>query len=170
MEKVIKVLNVIDGLNNWIGKYASLLMIPMIGVTTWEVVFRYGFNAPTLWAFEVSGFLFFIYLMLGGGYSLLKNSHVNMDIVYARFTPRQKAIIDIVTSVLFFVYCITLLTQGSKFASRAIIELRHSGSLWNPPVYHVMAFLPIGAFLLLLQGISKLAKDIIRAATGREDL
>ncbi|MBA7546988.1 hypothetical protein ES705_39390 [subsurface metagenome] len=168
MQKIKAILNFIDSLNERIGKFSGLLMIPMCGVIIWEVVCRHVFNAPTLWAFETNGFIFFIYLMLGGGYSYLHKAHVNIDLIYSRFSTRQKAVIDVCTSILFFVFCFVLLFKGSKWAWKAFLIKQHSGSYWNPPMYHVMAFLPIGAILMILQGISKFIRDLNIVITGKE--
>lgn len=164
----MKVLYLIDAVNNWVGRIVSLLIVPMVVVGLYEMVLRYGLDSPTLWAFETNAFLFCGYILLGGAYTLLYRAHVNMDIVYTRFSLRGKAILDLITAPLFFLFCGVLLKEGWEFFWEALSIKRTSGSHWNPPVYPVMAVLPLGAFLMLLQGLAKFFRDLIKAIYGRE--
>lgn len=168
MKRIRFVLHLIDSINDWVGKIVSFWILPTIAVIVWEVVFRYGLSAPTLWAFEVSAFIFCGFIILGGGYTLLHRAHVSTDIVYNRFPLRTRAIVDVITAILFFLFCGVLLKEGWRLAWEAVEMGRLSGSHWNPPIYPVMVVLPIGAFLLLLQGTAKFIRDLIMATTGEK--
>jgi TRAP-type mannitol/chloroaromatic compound transport system permease small subunit len=86
---------------------------------------------------------------------------VRVDIVYANFSPRGKALADIVTSVFFFIFLITMLWTGARFALDAIQLGEHSFTEWGVQYWPIKLAIPVGAFLMTLQGISKLVKDII---------
>ncbi|HVP76868.1 MAG TPA: TRAP transporter small permease subunit, partial [Thermodesulfobacteriota bacterium] len=104
IEKVRRILKVIDGANEklaWVGGY--VLLVAMI-LVPYEVVMRYLFNSPTSWSMEMTQFLFCTMVVLGGGWNLLTGSHVNVDIVYNRFGIRARAIISILTSLLLFTF------------------------------------------------------------------
>ena len=162
-------LHIIDTVNEWAGRITSLLIIALTGVMVFEVVARYVFRSPTEWAFETSGFLFLGYILLGGGYTLLYGSHVNTDVLYNRFSLRTKAIVDLITAVLSFIFCGVLLWEGSRLAWGAIETGRHSGTPWNPPLYAVMWMLPAGGGSLLIQVVAKFIRDLFTAVTGREE-
>lgn len=125
-----------------------------------EVVARYAFNSPTSWATEATTMLFGAYTILSGGYLLLHRGHVNVDIFYQRFSPRTKATVDVVTSVFFFAFTIVVLVEGQDMAREAIARWEHSHSAWNPPVWPLRLCVPIGASLLILQGVVKLIDDL----------
>jgi TRAP-type mannitol/chloroaromatic compound transport system permease small subunit len=81
--------------------------------------------------------------------------------VYTHFSRRGKAIADIVTSVFFFIFVITMLWTGARFAMDAVNVGEHSFTEWGVQYWPVKLMIPIGAFLLALQGVSKLIKDIL---------
>ena len=106
----------------------------MMFVVSYEVVMRYIFNRPTIWALEVNQSLLCIYAALAGGYTLLRRGHVNVEIVYSRFGMRTRTVIDILTSFLFFGFIIVLLWQtwDMAFDSLMLGELSDPWSLLPP--------------------------------------
>ena len=168
MRKVRAVLHFVDSVNERFGKIIAFLTVGMMGTVTVEVVLRYGFNSPTLWAHETAQFLYGSYCILGGAYVLLHRAHVNMDIMYARLSLRKRAILDLVTSSLFFLFIVVMLWQGTILASRSVAILEATNTAWAPPVWPVKLTLPLAALLILLQGIVKFVRDIETVITGRE--
>jgi len=134
----------------------------------YDVIARYAFNAPTQFAFELTLFIWAYACLLGGGYVLLHRGHVNVDLFYSHLSPRGKAIIDICTAPIIFIFVGVLLWQGWTLFWNSFSFLEHSVvSRWNPPIYPVKIALPIGAALVLLQALVKLIRDIIIVAKGR---
>lgn len=153
--------------NDRLGRWVSLLLLAIFALLIAEVVFRYVAGAPKVWTSELTQLLFGIYAVLSGGYIMAHGGHVNVDILHARLPPRARAAIDIFTSFLFFVFVGALLYFGSALAWESISFWEHSQSAWDPPIWPVKLAIPIGAVLLLLQGIVKLLQDIM-AALGVE--
>jgi len=154
------ILPFIDAVNGWIGKvipYGGLIVLVLVLV---EVIMRYVFNAPSVWRNELTQMVFGVYIVLSGGYLLLLKGHVNVDLVYNRFSPRGKAILDILTFPLFFLFAGMMFIYGGSLALESLARFEHSQSAWNPPIYPIKMAIPIGAALLLLQGIAKLIRDL----------
>jgi TRAP-type mannitol/chloroaromatic compound transport system permease small subunit len=99
--------------------------------------------------------------MLCGAYAYKEDQHVRVDVVYSHFSARGKAIADIVTSVFFFIFAITLLWTGWRFAADAIGNSETSFTEWGIQYWPVKLAIPIGAALIVLQGVCKLIKDIL---------
>ncbi len=159
----------IDTLNDWAGKVASLLFIPLIFIVTIEVVARYFFNSPTRWAWPVNIQLGAVLIIIGGGHTLLHGGHVAVDVVVLRLSPRARTIIDLVTSVLVFfsVGALLWLAIGEAGWSVALRE-RLQMSIWEPPLYPLKIVVAIGVFLLLIQAIAKFIRDLtIVTRSGR---
>jgi len=148
----------IDAVNEWIGRLLSYFLFAFFVLLFIEVILRYFFNSPTVWANELSQMLFGAYAVLSGGYILL---HVNVDILYSRFSVKTRAAVDIVTSVLFFLFCGMLLIYGGSLAWDSLSRFEHSQSAWNPPLYPAKLMIPAAAALLILQGITKLIRDFL---------
>jgi len=165
---VSRFLNLIDLISEWTGKISAFLIIVLSFVIGYEVLARYIFNQSTVWAHETSAMVFGAYVIFGGAYTLSIGGHVNMDLVYQRLSTRKKALMDIITFWFFALFCAVLVWKGGDSAWYALKNLEHSGSIWNPPIYPIKLVLPIGAFLLLLQGVAKFIRDAITLVRGRD--
>lgn len=161
-------LKTIDATSEWSGKLVALLFYAMMGVLVWEVVVRYTFNAPTIWAHGISLRIFGAYTVLAGAYVLLHKGHIAMDLVYSRFSLRTKAIVDLITAPFFFAFCGVLLWYGSSFAWTSLMMLEIDDTAFRAPIYPVKLAVPLGAFLILLQGLAKYSRDFITAISGRQ--
>lgn len=156
----------IDALNDWLGRGISFCVIPIAALVLFEVVLRYVFNSPTVWANELTQMLFGAYVILSGGYIMRWGGHVNVDIIYSRLSIRSRAVLDIATSFLFFLFVGMMAFYGGSLAWESLTMLEHSESAWNPPIYPVKLTIPLGCILLLLQGLTNLFKNIMILING----
>jgi TRAP-type mannitol/chloroaromatic compound transport system permease small subunit len=166
VRKLTAFLDFVDTLNDWVGKVLWFGIIIMTIVVLSEVIRRYFFNAPTVWGNELTQLVFAVYVVLSGGHILRWKGHVNVDILYNHFSTRNKAIIDTFTFILFLLFCGMMLVYGSSLAWESLSMLERSDSAWRPPLYPVKMMIPLGALLLLLQGIAKLIRDILTITGG----
>ena len=160
MSKTARLLLVIDAINDRVGHAFSFLLLPLMVITTLEVVARYAFKRPTIWAWDVNIILFGAIVAVGGAYNLLYNGHVRVDVIVSHLSRRTVAILDLVTAALFFFLMVILLWQTglngvSSFEKREVMT-----SLWAPPIYPLKMLLPLAVFLLLLQGSAKFIRDL----------
>lgn len=160
-----RLLRFIDHATEWIGKVISFFVLTIIGMIVYEVAMRYLFVKSQLWVPETSLFFFGALFALGGGYTLLHGGHVNMDVIYSRFSPKTKAITDLVTSILFFIFCGVLIWKGWLIGWDALVTLERSPSAFAPPLFPIKLIIPIGAGLLVVQGIAKFIRDLSIATT-----
>ena len=162
----MRILQLLERVNEWAGKIVAPLMVAFVVVLIWEVIARYVFRSPTKWAHETTTMIFGVYFILAGGYALRHRVHVNMDLVYSRLSTRGKAILDLITSPLFFLFCLLIVWKGSEMALRSLINLETSNSNWGPPLYPIKIAIPLGGFLILLEGFTKLVRDILNVKRG----
>jgi len=160
---------VIDRLNEMIGKAVSFLILVLVGVIAYEIFVRYLLNSPTIWAHEISQMVYGAYVILLGGYLQQRKGHVNVDILYLRFKPRTRAMIDLFTWLLFFAFCGVILIKGGEMAWDSFLYRETDPTAFAPPIYPLKMLIPLGALLLLLQGLVKYIGDIKMAITGKED-
>jgi TRAP-type mannitol/chloroaromatic compound transport system permease small subunit len=168
MRKLIAILEFIDALNDWVGRVLSFGILLMFLLVLSEVIRRYFFNAPTVWGTELTQLTFGVYVILSGGHIMRWGGHVNVDILYSRFSSKVKTIIDIITFLLFFLFCGMMVLYGGSLAWESLSYWEHSNSAWGPPIYPFKLMIPIGALLLLLQGIAKLIRDILTLVYGSQ--
>ena len=170
MPKLSSWLHVIDNISEWTGKVFSFTIFLLISIVVYEVVSRRVFMEPTIWVHETSAFLFGVYFILGGAYTLLLRAHVNMDILYNRFPPRMKPIVDVLGSAFLFLFCGALLWKGTELAWRSLIVGELTSSAWQPPLYPMKIAIAVGAFLIVLQGLAKLIRDLVTAVRGGAEI
>jgi TRAP-type mannitol/chloroaromatic compound transport system permease small subunit len=168
MHWLSRALRVVDAISDWSGKIPSYMIVGMFVILAIEVTLRYAFNSPTNWAHETTQILFGAYLTFGGAYCLRWKSHINMDLFYSRWSPRTRAIVDLITSLIFFFFCGVLIYSGMNFGWQAVLRLEHSHTAWGPPVYPLKMCIPVAAILLLLQGVAKFTRDLAVVVRGTE--
>ena len=154
-------MSIIDKINDRVGNLLSYFLFFFFILLLMEVILRYFFNSPTVWANELAQMLFGAYAILAGGYIMRTGGHVNVDIIYSRLSKKSRAGLDILTSLLFFLFCAMLLVYGGSLAWDSLSRFEHSQSAWNPPLYPAKLMIPLAAVLLLLQGLVKLIRDIL---------
>lgn len=159
-------LETIDRINAWIGRMISFLVLAIIGITLLEIVMRYGFNRPTIWVHETSEHLFALSFLLGGAYTLSQGGHVRVDLIYGRLSAKRKAILELFTSVFFFLFVGLLFWKGGEMAWESVSLLERSQTPWGPYIFHVILAVPIAAFLMLLQGLAIFVRNLKQIAGG----
>ena len=107
---------------------------------------------------------------MAGAWILQKQAHVTMDIFSSHFSPRVKAIIDIVTCFLGFSFLIILIWKGGARAMMAITTNEHSTSVWAPTMIPFYCCLPLGAGVFALQYLGDLVRNIMVLIKGEEYL
>ena len=167
---LLKFSNFIGRTNKWVGNVICYLVIAMMLTGVYEVAMRYFFNRPTIWVWETNGLLLCVFVALGGGYTLLVRGHVRVDVVYVHWSTRVKAIMDLASSSLLFLFLGVLLWQGAKLGLLSLERLEHTQTIFRPPIYPFKIILVVGIFLFLLQGLADFVHSVHIACTGtRED-
>lgn len=157
----------IERINERLGGFISMVVLAMIFIFIYEAVARYVFNTATIWVIELGGFFLGGYFILGGGYTLLRGGHVRMDALYERWSPRRRAIMDIVTFAVLVLYIGMVIWAGTKHAILAIEIGKRAPTHWHPILWPITMVLPIGATLILLQGIAFFIKDLSLVIRGK---
>lgn len=161
MRRVVQgYVSAIDSVNEWMGRILKYAVLAMTGMLFIEVIARYVFDKPTFWAHEITAQVFGAYMLLAGGYCLLHASHVKIEVFWRLLSCRKQAILDLCTSVVFFVFIILLVWQSADRAWISIQFLERSPSVWHPYVFHLKALAVVAVFLLFLQGTVKFIRDI----------
>jgi TRAP-type mannitol/chloroaromatic compound transport system permease small subunit len=150
----------ISRLNLIIAYMLALVMLFFGGIMLYEAIARHFFNSPTTWAFEFSKMAFGFYMIWGGAYTMLCGEHVSMDLLYNKWPPRTKAIMDSVTYIFFMLFICTLLYLVTADAINTISFRETSNSTLAQPLYHWRASLVVGIILLILQGTAGFVKNL----------
>ena len=150
----------VSRLNSTVGEFIAYWSILAVVVYYYEVIARYVFNSPTNWAHESMFLMFGMQYLLAGGYVLREGAHVRVDVVYMHLSNRIKAIVDIFSSIFFFIFTISLMVTGWIFFHDSFEVGEVSFTEWGIQYWPIKFALPLGAALLLLQGVAQLLNDI----------
>ena len=167
MSKLGLLIRTINKISRWSGVFLKFFVLAIIFIVVYEIIARYVFNHATIWAQEMTIFIFGTYAVLSGAYVYYLNGHVRMDVLYSRLSPRTKATVDVFTSIFIFIFVIAFLWWSWGLAWKSFNARETlATSLWAPPYYPFKFMFPLGAFLLLLQTVAKFLQDIVTAITG----
>lgn len=160
------VFGAIDRISEQSGKLVSFLIYAGIAMLVFEVISRYFFNAPTVWAHGYTQRIFGSYFILVGAFTLLKDAHVRVDILYQRCSIRVRALFDILNYALMILWTSVLVKEGLAFFFNSW-EIREADEMaLAHPVYPVKFLLVVGVLLILLQGLSRLVLAFITLVKG----
>lgn len=151
---------VVDMLNEWTGRITAWLIFPICLIVTYDVILRYLFNRPTVWAWDINIQLLGAMVALGGGYAFLYRGHVGVDVLVEGLSVRKRAMIDLITSVFFFCGIGALLWKGIAEAWFSVKTREIDFTYFAPPLYFLRVVMAAGFFLLILQGVVKFIHDL----------
>ena len=150
----------VDAVNNFVGRIAAYMMIPLTFVVFYEVFMRKLFNMPTMWAFETTIYLYGFNFMMAMGVTMLYDKHVRIDIITLQLPQRIQLYLRLVTFWLVFVPFVgALLWAGTEYAAKSWMQWEHSWSAWKPPLYPYKTVMPAALLLLLLQGLANFIRE-----------
>lgn len=164
-------------LGRWIDRTGLVFAIGIVAsalILLNEVVLRYGFNSPTIWAHETTIFLCAMAFVYGGLYCVVRNSHIRVVLIYDMITGRAKRVLDAVISLIclfaaaFFAWAAYGMVMKAVFRPGGEIHFETSGSAWDPPF---PAWLKIFLFVVLCLMVVQfviMAVNYLRGALRKE--
>jgi TRAP-type mannitol/chloroaromatic compound transport system permease small subunit len=164
------IVRTIDGLSLWSGRLFCWLAVPLVLGLTYEVIARYVFHAPTIWAYDVAYMLYGSHFMLGAAYALYRGAHIRTDIFYQNWSLRTRGAVDALLYLFLFFPGIALFFWMGLQEALQSWDIREvsDASPWRPIIYPFKAVIPIALALLLIQGVSEFLKSAYAALEGKE--
>lgn len=182
---------VVDAVNYRLGRVMMYGIFVMMAILLWSSISK-TFFFPSLWTLEIAQFAMVTYYILGGPYSIQLGANVRMDLFYGEWSDRKKAWFDAFTVLLLIFYLsvlfyggvgstayslgyfgsepftffkdlfVAFVTGGPDNAGELIGHIERSSTAWRPYMWPVKMLIILGFFLMLLQAISELVKDIAK--------
>lgn len=159
MQALLKLSRAIDALSEGVGKATIWLVLVVTLISAANAFVRYTFNYSSNGLLEIQWYLFSAIFLLCAGYTLMRNEHVRIDVISGRFSPRTHAWIDIIGTLFFLApMAVAVLYLSWPIFINAYLNNEYSSNAGGLIVWPVRALVPIGFFLLILQGVSELIK------------
>ena len=156
-----RMVKILDSISSFSGKAVAFLVLPMMYALVHEVVARYFFNAPTIWAGDVALILYGIFFMVASPYCLKTGMHIRTDFLYSRWSVKARGRIDFFTYLfLYFPTHFIFLQIGWKYFYKSFLQNEVIiSSPWMPIIWPMKFAIPLSLFLMILQGISETTKS-----------
>ena len=153
----------IDKLNTKLGILTSWLTLILVLVTCYDVFTRYILNESSIALQELEWHLFAVIFLMSAAYTLIKDEHVRVDVIYSRLPEEKKAWINFLGSIFFLIpFCILVIYASKDFVINSFLFKETSPDAGGLPArYVIKSFIPLSFIFLLLQGVSLAFKSFL---------
>lgn len=154
-------LNLIDHASLWISRVTMFLVVIIVAAIAYEVVARYFFRAPTLWANELSLWLGGMSYLFAGLYAMQQRNHIRITALYDVVPPKVKIAFDAVAVLCIVAFAVAVCVGGFPSAWRSFSTWEKFGTAWNPPIPAVVkpSILVVTA-LIAVQAVNNFIKEL----------
>lgn len=159
---LVRYVRFVDALNRTVGRVMIWVIFVFLVLLLYASFSRTVLNLPLIWSVEMAQFLLAAYFLLGGGWSLLADAHVRMDLLYARWAPKTRAFADSLTAFCLFFYLAVMLLGGISSTHYAIVYDQRNYSAWAPPLAPIKIVMVVGLILIFLQATALFIRDLAR--------
>lgn len=142
----------------------------MIFALIFEVFARYIFHRPTIWSYDITYMIYGTHYLLGAAYTLYVKGHIRIDLIYMKFPPRGRALVDVLGYLIIFFPVVIILIFGSYDLAKEAYEIKEVSqfSPWQPILWPFKGVICIGFVLLLVQGIAEFGRSLTTLFTGKQ--
>ena len=161
MNSLLQLSRFIDWLNQKVGTICDYLILIVCFICAGNAIMRYAFNYSTNAFLEIQWYLFAAVVLLGASYTLKRNEHVRVDVLYSTVSERTRLWIDAIGMVAFLLpFTLVMLFLGAPFFWRAFLNGEVSMNAGGLILWPAKILIPLGFLLLSLQAVSELIKRI----------
>lgn len=169
LARLKRALSVVDAISDWSARLGCMVTLLITIVLLREIIGRYFFNYPSDWANETNEYLLCILTMLGGGYCVLTDAHIRVDILWNRFGFKTQSVVELTTAIFPIAFLGIITWFGLVDTFEALMEDKRSMSVMAMPLWPSMLAVPLGTGLMLLQFVARLTRDLLQIVTGQPE-
>jgi len=150
---------VFDRLLDFFAVLAGIVAAFVTVAVSAGIITRFVFNRPMAWVIEISEYSLLYMAFLSAAWVMKNNQHVSVDLVYNSFSPKNKVIADLFTSILGGLVFLIVTYYGFKVTRNQYITKYFTPTFLEAPKFIVTLIIPVGSFLLLIQIIRKICRN-----------
>lgn len=150
----------LDLVTEWMGRVGMLLILYCMVFALTDVFLRYVLNSPSLWIGTTLQAALVLLACMAGGYAYVHDEFVKLDLFYANFSTRTKAVCDVLTAVFTFMFLGVLIWKGFQSAMISIKLNQVTPTAVRIPIYPIKTIIPLSACVMLLLTIRRFYRDI----------
>lgn len=152
----------LESISTWCGERIKWLTTALVILIFTDVLLRYLFAHTRVWIIELEWHLFALIFLIGAAHTLKVDQHVRVDVFYANWSARKKALVDLMGTLVFLIpWCLVVIYTGFDYAGNSLAIGESSPDPGGLPARYVIKFaIPIGFVLLLLQAVAVLLRSV----------
>ena len=162
-EAVEKLYATIKRIDRILGLIAGIGILVMTGIICYEIVARYVFRRPPIWAFDICSYLLLVVAVFSGAYAMAEDGHISFTMVVEKLKVKTRRVVMMAGSVLGLVYCALLVSETVKLAVMAVKRNIHTHDQLGIPDIYLYLVILVGAFFL---SVTFLVKAVVDAYYG----
>ena len=170
MNTLKRIADIIDKSSAAAGMGCAWLIAALIVSMAYDTFSRYLFNAPTVWAFDVSYLLGGTVMLMGMGWVTASRSQVRVDVLYSRFSEKTRRIVDSALNIVFFLPLFAMLLQKSITRAMFSFQVQEFSEVgfWRPIIWPYRWMIVVALILWLAATLSWIIRDVYAASRGKE--
>jgi len=151
-------ISIMEAISEHSGRWVSWIVYVGIIFLSLEVVLRYVFNSPTVWAHGYTQRLFGGYFVLIGAYTLVHKGHVRVDVIYNNLSKKKQAVLDLVNMFFLLIWSGVMIPVSWNFFVKSYSINEVDEMVLAHPIWWVKFLIIVGMALIFLQGLSEVLK------------
>jgi C4-dicarboxylate transporter, DctQ subunit len=160
MKKAIeKFYLVIKRIDTTLGLVAGIGVLVITAIICYEIIARYVFHRPPIWAFDVCSYLLLVVAVFSGAYAMAEDGHINFTMVVEKLKSKPRRVVMMVGSIFGLAYCVLLVSETVKLAAMAVQRNIHTHDQLSIPDIYLYLVILVGAFFLAVTFLVKAAAD-----------
>jgi len=163
---MLRITRTINALTSNVVGLSKWLLVPMFGISFYEVISRYVFNAPTTWAAALVSILFISAVVPAGADLAARQGHIRMDAFYVRWGAAARRRSDILTALLLLALSALLFWKAGEMAAKSVTIMERSWGVFRAPIYPKKLAFAFGTGLMLLQSVALLIRALKHSDGG----
>ncbi len=150
----------VDRVTLAISRVAMLLFGIIVVATSYEVVMRYLFGSPTIWANELSLMVAGIGYLFAGVYAMQRRDHIRITPLYDLAPPRLRRLFDLLALLCILTFAVGMVIGGWQSAWRSLSNFERFGTAWDPPIPALLKpLILLTTVLIAIQAVSNFLVD-----------
>lgn len=159
----MKVIGFLEQILRYLCKLAALFLFLLVFIISYEVIMRYAYNNPTIWAWIFNQHLWLVTMLIAGVFAFQEGSHIRIEVLYDGFSPHVKRVTKYLTLILFWFFAAALIWKGWGMAESSLVNSEIARGPFPMPIYPFKMMIPLVGVLMFLQGTLTILRTNVQA-------
>lgn len=163
----MKIIGFLEQILRYLCKLAALFLFLLMFIISYEVIMRYVYNSPTIWAWILNQHIWLVTMLVAGVFAFQEGSHIRIEVLYDGFPPYLKRVTKYLTLILFWFFIASLIWKGYGLAASSFKNFEIARGPFPMPIYPFKIMVPVVAVLMFLQGTLTILRTNVKTGLSK---